>query len=221
MNYSLLSFFLTLCRYLLIFGDRKKKVELSVSEEVDNVKVETLKQKARELFSLKNVLLQIWDKGFEDWVDLDEGDPTPTNSRIKVEIDKEARSVADVTLAKRMPSSVTVAKPALVVSTANAGPPVLQVLSSQSSYPPVALTTTEVSLVAATQKSLPPLARLPPHSQSVSPKPSSSGVPQRTLPVSQRQYLGDQPQGSQAPGHGASSSVGKPILVGEDIQNER
>ncbi|XP_071477306.1 uncharacterized protein [Diadema antillarum] len=78
-------------RYLLIHGDRKKKVELEVAQGVENIEVETLRHRARELFGLHAVLLQIWDKGFEDWVDLDDGDASPTNSRIKVELDKNAK----------------------------------------------------------------------------------------------------------------------------------
>ncbi|XP_072166697.1 uncharacterized protein [Diadema setosum] len=99
-------------RYLLIHGDRKKKVELEVAQGVDNIEVETLRHRARELFGLHAVLLQIWDKGFEDWVDLDDGDATPTNSRIKVELDKNAKVTPVAHHQKTSAAVVSVTEPA-------------------------------------------------------------------------------------------------------------
>ena len=77
-------------RYLLIYGDRKKKVEVLVNKDIESAQLQILCDRARELFNLSDVILQIWDKGFEDWVDLEDGDEIPTNSRIKVEVDKSA-----------------------------------------------------------------------------------------------------------------------------------
>ena len=159
----------------MIFGERKKKVEFSVTKGVENVKVMTLRQEAMELFNLKNVLLQIWDKGFEDWVDLDEGDPTPTNSRVKVEVDTEAKSVLDISIADRTPSKPAAVKPTMLVGTPKpikprgSEPPKVQVLSS---YPMVTFTKG-----APTSKALPALALIR--------QPQALGRPRRILPVAQ------------------------------------
>ncbi|XP_041465414.1 uncharacterized protein LOC121416040 [Lytechinus variegatus] len=183
-----------LLRYLLIFGDRKKKVELSVREELENVKVETLKQKARELFNLQNVILQIWDKGFEDWVDLDEGDPTPTNSRIKVEVNKEAKSASS--------NQAT-----LLVPTSKIGPPTVQV---RPSYPAFALTTLEVPQTVSSPPSSIKLQQL---SHPVS-SPQSVVLPQRTMSDGQRQYGTEQPTESQTTGRTSSLTQGGTLDVG-------
>nr|XP_054754979.1 uncharacterized protein LOC129260983 [Lytechinus pictus] len=183
-----------LLRYLLIFGDRKKKVELSVSEELENVKVETLKQKARELFNLQNVILQIWDKGFEDWVDLDEGDPTPTNSRIKVEVNKEAKSASS--------NQATV-----MVANCKVGPPTVQV---RPSYPAFALTTLEVPQAVTSPPSSIKLQQL---SHPVS-SPQSVVLPQRTMSVGQRQFGTEQPIESQTTGRTSSLTQSGTVDVG-------
>lgn len=187
-------YFFFLFRYLLIFGERKKKVEFSVTKGVENVKVMTLRQEAMELFNLKNVLLQIWDKGFEDWVDLDEGDPTPTNSRVKVEVDKEAiKSALDISIADRTPSKSAAVKPtcsSLVgtpkpIKPKGSEPPKVRVLSS---YPMVTLTKG-----APNPKSLPALALIR------QPQSQAPGKPRRILPVAQVKISQTPVRASEAP----------------------
>ncbi len=73
---------------MLIQGNDKKKVEFQLEEGVKVTGLD-LREKVDELFQLPDARLQVWDKGFEDWVNLEDEDEVCTNSKIMVQEIKE------------------------------------------------------------------------------------------------------------------------------------
>ncbi|KAJ8017809.1 Sterile alpha motif domain-containing protein 3 [Holothuria leucospilota] len=70
-------------RYLFMFGNSKKKVELEV--EGSGASEAQLRDRATKLFSLEDFIMQQWDKAFEEWVDIEEGeDGIETNTKIQI-----------------------------------------------------------------------------------------------------------------------------------------
>ena len=76
------------CRYLLIHGSDKKKVEFSLDEGA-KVTGAALREKVHTIFNIAEARLQVWDKGFDNWMNLEDGDEVDTNSKIMVQEIKE------------------------------------------------------------------------------------------------------------------------------------
>ena len=66
-----------------MFGDQKKRVDIDLTNG-DKVKVQDIKTKACETFSLHACHMQLWDRGFEDWVDADDHEEVEGNTKVKI-----------------------------------------------------------------------------------------------------------------------------------------
>ena len=71
------------CRYLLVHGSIRKKVEFNLDEGA-KVTRKALREKVFAVFDIAETQLQVYDKGFEDWVDLEDDDEVE-NSKVMVQ----------------------------------------------------------------------------------------------------------------------------------------
>ena len=69
-------------RYLILYGNSKKKVVLEL--EGHGATKDILVAKAQELFNLEEITLQTWDRGFEEWVDLDDDEVVESNAKVLI-----------------------------------------------------------------------------------------------------------------------------------------
>ena len=65
-----------------MFGESKKKAEMEVVGSGANS--DQLRAKARELFQVDDLMIQTWDTGFEEWVDIEEDDLVENNSKVLI-----------------------------------------------------------------------------------------------------------------------------------------
>ena len=76
----------TVRRYLLMHGNHKTKVEFAAEDADATVTGEAIRKKAASIFGLDEAacLLQVWDNGFEEWMNLEDTDELETNTKVMV-----------------------------------------------------------------------------------------------------------------------------------------